>query len=120
MSTDNEIPAESRPQGWRAALRNVLYASVGLVGGWFIGLAVFFAGRIGVSVLNLRPSTGDIASIIGMAVWTVVAWVGAFAIDRYRRRWLVLFVAFAVGTSLLAAFAIVVAIPFGASMRDFD
>ncbi|MBJ7291213.1 hypothetical protein [Williamsia sp.] len=120
MSTDDEFLVEPRPVGWLSLLRIVVHTTVGLVGGWFTGSAVLIAGWIGVSVLNIRPTVGDTVCVIGMATWTVIAWVGAFAIDRYRRQWLVLFVAFAVGTSLFAAFAIVVAIPFGASMRDFD
>ena len=92
----------------------------GAVGGWFVGAAVLFSTLIACRVVGIASKLGDVVAIGVIALWAVLSVLGACAAYNHRIRWVAAFIGFSLATVVFAFFAVVLVIPFGASMRDFD
>lgn len=93
---------------------------VGAVGGWFVSGAVLLCAYVACRVVGIPPKVGGLVVTVVTLLWAALSIVGATLSHNRRLRWLVVAIGLSAGATVFAAFAVVVAIPFGASMRDFD
>lgn len=120
MRPSNGDVGSSRPR-WIALAVNSVQSIVGVVCGWFSGLLAFLVLLACLRKVGVEPATRDLLAGGGLIMGTLLSVTGAAVIvRRYRRAWLPLAIGVAAGLVLLTAFAVVVAIPFGASLRNFD
>lgn len=103
----------------RAGL-TALQLTGGAVGGWFVSWAVLLCGYVACRVVGIPPTIGDLVVMGVMLLWAASSVVGACAFYNRRVRWVAAFIGFSLATVVFAFFAVVLVIPFGASMRDFD
>ncbi|MEH3156074.1 MAG: hypothetical protein PGN29_12245 [Gordonia paraffinivorans] len=93
---------------------------VGAVIGWFVSVAVLFSTPIACRIVGIPPKVGDLVAIAVMILCAASSVVAVTLFYNRRCRWLAPALGFGIGATVFAFFAVVVVIPFGASMRDFD
>ena len=97
-----------------------LQLAVGAVGGWFASAAVLFSTLITCRIVGIPPKVGDLVAVGVMISWAALPVISACLVYNRRARGLAAVIGFSLSTVVFAFFAVVVVIPFGASMRDFD